>query len=124
MVIRHLCELFYVLLRLLFFKKNIYSEIIVPTLIYLFNLMYFFLQELFNMDQNKNKLLENLRNQTIGYSIEYGNTTFKDSLEERIQAAKAASLSSKVTPKPTGKLFIPNRTWKRIPIYKIRLLKN
>lgn len=53
-------------------------------------------------------MLENLRSRITGYSIEYGNTTYENSLEERIQAAKAASLAIKQTQNPNGKLYMSN----------------
>lgn len=49
------------------------------------------------MDKNKNKrsfLLKSLNN-TSGYSIEFGNTSYEDTLEERIQAARLASSTVK-----------------------------
>lgn len=49
------------------------------------------------MDKYKNKksILENYKSIESEYSIEIGNTTFQNTLEERIQAAKAASLVAK-----------------------------
>lgn len=62
------------------------------------------------MDQSKDKMsmLENLKAAISGYSIEIGDTTYNDTLEERIQAAKAASSATyKQTQKPKEKLSVP-----------------
>lgn len=68
------------------------------------------------MDKKKNKrsILEHSKNIASGYSIEFGNTTFQNTLEERIQAARAASLHAKQAKKPSstssskGNLYLTN----------------
>lgn len=61
------------------------------------------------MDKSKNKMsmFENLRGNSHGYSIEIGSTTFEDTLEDRIQAAKAASARNQ-SQKAKGKLSVSN----------------
>jgi len=51
-----------------------------------------------------------------GYSIEFGDTTYRNTLDERIQAAKAASSIAKQTQKQkySGKLFLKNSTNKNL----------
>lgn len=66
------------------------------------------------MDKNNNKrsIMDNSKNIIFGYSIEYGNTTYQDTLEERIQAARAVSSTAKQTNKHNvgkEKLFSNNR---------------
>lgn len=65
------------------------------------------------MDKHRNKrsILENFKNIAPGYSIEIGNTTFQNTLEERIQAARAASIVTKQAKKQNDskeKFFMTN----------------
>ncbi|KAL4132326.1 hypothetical protein QTP88_009497 [Uroleucon formosanum] len=57
--------------------------------------------EVFTMEKNnqKNSVLENSKNSIFEYTIEVGNTTYKNTLEDRIQAAKNASSSAKLAQK-------------------------
>jgi len=53
------------------------------------------------MEKNhqKRSVLESSKDNMFGYTIEIGNTTFENTLEERIQAAKNASSSAKLAQK-------------------------
>jgi len=55
------------------------------------------------MERNNQKrsVFESSKNTIFGYTIELGNTTYENTLEERIQAAKNASLSAKLAQKQT-----------------------
>lgn len=61
--------------------------------------MYF--HQVFTMEKNNQKksVLESSKNSMFGYTIEIGNTTYKNTLEDRIQAAKNASSSAKLAQK-------------------------
>jgi len=65
-----------------------------------------------NKRKNKKSVWDNSKNPPYGYSIEFGDTNYKNTLEERIQAAKNASLIAKQTQKQkcSGKLFLKNNT--------------
>lgn len=61
----------------------------------IFNLLYYQVFTMDNKNKNKRSIWENLKNPPCGYSIEFGDTTYKNTLDERIQAAKNASLIAK-----------------------------
>uniref|UniRef100_A0A2H8TQ75 Transcriptional protein swt1 n=1 Tax=Melanaphis sacchari TaxID=742174 RepID=A0A2H8TQ75_9HEMI len=61
------------------------------------------------MEENQKKsILEISKNTIPGYTIEIGNTTYEDTLEERIQAARNASLSAKLKQKQNIKEKLSN----------------
>lgn len=53
--------------------------------------------------KNKNSILEFSKISIPGYSIEFGDTTYENTLEERIQAAREASLTAKKAQKQNSK---------------------
>lgn len=66
-----------------------------------------------NGNKNKRSVLESSNNTSSGYSIEYNNTTYEHTLDERIQAAKTASSTLKQAQKQNNKEkfhFTNNRT--------------